>query len=201
SAPVTYVRSITTDHSSSATADLGVLLLVEVFDRVADALLVLDKKDNIIAANRASEDLFGVRSGALLGVALSRLIPVGAPLLALLLAPDRSGPLELEVNLERPNGGNVTANVSAFRLDDGRTVLLCRVASPDGEVGSVATRDERRTAAVLESSRDVFLVFDQHGHISYASPSASSWGLDRNDVTEGDLWRAMHPRDRDSAMA
>ena len=26
-------------------------------------------------------------------------------------------------------------------------------------------------------------------------------GLDRTDVTEGDLWRVMHPRDRDAAMA
>ena len=210
---MTYVRSATTDNSSSASADLGVLLLGEVFDRVADALLVLDPKDQVIAANRAAEELFGVRSGALLGMALSRLSPVGAPLLALLLAPDRNGPLELEMNLQRPVSGNltgglaanvnpnVTANVSAFRLDDGRTVLLCRVASGDALSGAAATREERRAAAVLESSRDVFVVIDEHGHLSYASPSASSWGLDRHDVTEGDLWRAMHPRDRDAAMA
>ncbi len=198
---MTYVRSATTENSSSATADLGVLLLGEVFDRVADALIVLDQKENVIAANRAAEVLFGVRTGALNGLPLSRLTPMGAPLLALLLAPDRNGPLELEVSLERPAGGNVTANVSAFKLEDSRRVLLCRVASGEGATGADATRDERRTAAVLESSRDVFLVIDEHGRISYASPSASSWGLDRNDVTEGDLWRAMHPRDRDSAMA
>lgn len=96
---MTYVRSRTTDNASSARADLGVLLLGEVFDRVADALLVLDPQDLVIAANRAADELFGVRAGALLGSSLSHLVPVGAPLLALLLAPDRSGPLELEVNL------------------------------------------------------------------------------------------------------
>ncbi len=198
---MTYVRSRTTDNASSARADLGVLLLGEVFDRVADALLVLDPQDLVIAANRAADELFGVRAGALLGSSLSHLVPVGAPLLALLLAPDRSGPLELEVNLQRPAGGNVPASVSAFRLEDGRTVLLCRAATGDAEAGAVSTREERRAAAILESSRDVFLVFDEHGHISYASPSASSWGLDRTDVNEGDLWRAMHPRDRDAAMS
>lgn len=198
---MTHVRSIATDNSSSASADLGVLLLGEVFDRVTDALLVLNEDDRVMAANVAAEELFGVRSGGLLNLELSRLIPVGAPLLALLLAPDRNGPLELEVNLERAVGDNVSANVSAFRLKDRRTVLLCRVDATDAAAGQVATRDERRTAAVLESSRDVFLVIDEHGHLSYASPSASSWGLDRNDVTEGDLWRAMHPRDRDAAMA
>ncbi len=195
------VRSMETDNPSSVTADLGVLLLGEVFDRVADALLVLDPNDQVIAANRAAEDLFGVRAGGLLNLDLSRLIPVGAPLLALLLAPDRNGPLELEVNLQRPGGGNVKASVSAFRLHDGRTVLLCRAESDEAEPASVASRDERRAAAVLESSRDVFLVVDEHGRISYASPSASAWGLDRTDVTEGDLWRVMHPRDRDAAMA
>ncbi|MFA5550584.1 MAG: HD domain-containing phosphohydrolase [Trueperaceae bacterium] len=196
-----HVRSVATDNSSSVSADLGVLLLGEVFDRVADALLVLDPQNNVIAANRAAEALLGARKGALNGLELSRLIPVGAPLLALLLAPDRNGPLELEVNLVKPSGGNVTANISAFRLQDSRTVLLCRVASADADGGAVATRDERRAAAVLESSRDVFVVFDEHGRMSFASPSASSWGLDRNDVTEGDLWRSMHPRDRDAAMA
>ncbi len=193
-------RSKPPDGSSSVAADLGVLLLGEVFDRVADALLVLDKKDRIIAANRAAEDLLKVRSGALIDTELSRLSPVGAPLLALLLVPDRNGPLELELTLDRPTGGTVVTNVCAFRLQDGRTVLLCRPLNQDEIFSPAATRDERRTAAILESSRDVYLVIDEHGHLTYTSPSASGWGLDRSDVTEGDLWRAMHPRDRDAAM-
>jgi len=193
---------MTADNRLSASADLGVLLLGEVFDRVADALLVLSPTDHVIAANRAAEQLLGVRAGGLIGQELSRLFPVGSPLLALLTAPDRNGPLELEVDLARPGGGYVTTAVSAFRLQDRRTVLLCRAANAGAEPAQLPpTRDERRAAAILESSRDVFVVVDDHGCLSYVSPSASAWGLDRADVTEGDLWRAMHPRDRDAAMS
>lgn len=187
--------------ASSVSSDLGVLLLGEVFDRVADALLVLDSKNRVLAANRAAEDLLGARQGSLIDKNLSTLSPMGTPLLALLLAPDRSGPLELEMALVRPSGGTVTANVSAFRLEDQRTVLLCRPTDAGEMFTPAATRDERKTAAILECSRDVFLVLSEHGRITYVSPSASAWGLDHNDVTEGDLWRAMHPRDRNSTMA
>ncbi len=193
---------MTAGKHSSASADLGVLLLGEVFDRVADALLVLDSTDRVLAANRAAEELLGARAPELVGMELSQLFPVGSPLLALLTAPDRSGPLELEVEMKRPVGGYVATAVSAFRLPDRRTVLLCRAVSPDTQLAAPhATREERRIAAILEGSRDVFVVVDDHGRLSYASPSASSWGLDRMDVTEGDLWRAMHPRDRDAAMS
>ena len=51
------VRSIETDNPSSVSADLGVLLLGEVFDRVADALLVLDPNDEVNAANRAAKKI------------------------------------------------------------------------------------------------------------------------------------------------
>ncbi len=191
-------------HGGAAGADkphtsLGTLLLAEVFARVQDALLVLDTNDLVSAANPAAEALLHVRPGALLGMSLVKLLPVSAPLLALIVAPDRSGPLQLEVELVRPQGGVVPAAVSAFRVEDGRTVLVCR-ALPTRPADSRASRAERRFRVVVERSSDVFFVIDAHGRVDYASPTAVALGLVAGEHRELDLWRIVHPRDREAAQ-
>ncbi|HRP47045.1 MAG TPA: PAS domain S-box protein [Trueperaceae bacterium] len=191
-------------HGGAAGADkphtsLGTLLLAEVFARVQDALLVLDTNDLVSAANPAAEALLHVRPGALLGMSLVKLLPVSAPLLALIVAPDRAGPLQLEVELVRPQGGVVPAAVSAFRVEDGRTVLVCR-ALPTKPADSRASRAERRFRVVVERSSDVFFVIDAHGRIDYASPTAVALGLVAGEHRELDLWRIVHPRDREAAQ-
>lgn len=180
-------------------AALGALLLAEVFGRVQDALLVLDPSDRVTAANPAAESLLQVRPGALLGMPLVKLLPVSAPLFALIVAPDRNGPLELEVEFVLPQGGSVPAAVSAFRLDDGRTVLMCRPLAPRPSE-SVRSRSERRFRAILERSSDLFFVVDAHGRIDYASPGVSALGLVAGEHRELDLWRVVHPRDREAAQ-
>ncbi len=180
-------------------AALGALLLAEVFSRVQDAILVLDASDHVAAANPAAEEMLQVRPGALLGMALVRLLPVSAPLFALIVAPDRNGPLELEVEFVRPQGGLVPAAVKAFRVEDGRTVLMCR-ALPTRPLDPRGHRGERRFKAIIERSSDLFFVVDAHGRVDYASPSAALLGLVAGEHRELDLWRLVHPRDREAAQ-
>ncbi len=180
-------------------AGLGTMLLAEVFARVKDALIVLDQADVVVAANPAAEALMQVRQGGLVGMPLVKLLPVSAPLLALVVAPDRRGSLELEVDLVRPQGGLVPASVSAFRLDDGRTVLVCHSPSI-GVLDSRSPRAERRFRRMAESSPDVRFVIDAHERIEYASPSAAELGLVAGEHTEADVWRLVHPRDRAAAQ-
>ncbi|MFA5567836.1 MAG: HD domain-containing phosphohydrolase [Trueperaceae bacterium] len=180
--------------------ELGSLLLAEVFERVKDGVIVLDASDQVVAVNEAAEVLMQVRPGALLGIPLVNLLPVSAPLLALVVAPDRLGPLELEVELVRPQGGLVPASVSAFRVDDGRTVLICRALSARPAEARLP-RTERRYRAILERSPDVYFVVDSHGRIDYASPMAAALGLVAGEHRELDLWRLVHPRDRAAAQS
>lgn len=178
---------------------LGALLLAEVFSRVQDAILVLDATDHVAAANPAAEEMLQVRPGALIGMALVKLLPVSAPLFALIVAPDRNGPLELEVEFVRPQGGLVPAAVKAFRLDDGRTVLMCR-ALPTRPLEARGRRSERRFRTIIERSSDVFFIVDRHGRIDYASPGGAVLGLVAGEHRELDVWRLVHPRDRESAQ-
>ncbi len=186
---------------TSAPADLGSTLLGELFQRVTDALLVLDADDRMVAANPAAEALLGVNQGDLLGLEPGDLFPFGSPLLAFLKAPDRTGPLELEIDLALPRGGVINISVSAVRYPDGRTALLCRPTelpeSAEAELGA----SERTAAALLGASHAVTVVLDEHGRFTYLSANASDWGMTGRDLIEGDLWRAMHPRDRDAAMS
>lgn len=186
---------------SAAPAELGSALLGELFRRVTDALLVLDSNDRVIAANPAAEELLAVSQGDLLGLEPGDLFPVGSPLLAFLSAPDRNGPLELEIDLALPRGGVVTTRVSAVRYPDGRTALLCRPAEAPSQPETDASKPALSTSALLDASPAITLVLDEHGRFSYLSASAALWGLTGTDLLEGDLWRAMHPRDRDEAMA
>ncbi len=185
--------------TSQQRAGLGTLLLAEVFARVNDGLIVLDQADQVIAANPAAEALLHVKPGGLVGLPLVKLLPVSAPLLALVVAPDRRGTLELEVDLVRPFGGLVPASVSAFRLDDGRTVLVCHAPST-ATLDSRSPRAERRSRRMIESSPEVRFVIDSHERIEYASPSAAELGLVASEHTEADVWRLVHPRDRAAAQ-
>ena len=69
------------DTVSAATRTLGVL--AELFEHTTDAILILDKHDNVVEANPRAELLLGARSGELDGVALVDMVPVGSPLLSL----------------------------------------------------------------------------------------------------------------------
>lgn len=181
--------------------DLGLALLGQVFALAADAVIVLGATDEVVGANPRAEVLLGAKDGALTGVPLAKLLPVGSPLLALLARPDDDGPLQLEVELARRDGGHVPVEVTAQRLVDGRTLLLCRDTTVRRTAERALARSERRFRALIQHGADVVVVLDAKGRSSYVSPSAARLGFSDRVITEAELWRAVHPRDRDRAVA
>ncbi len=185
------------DTVSAATRTLGVL--AELFEHTTDAILILDKHDNVVEANPRAELLLGARSGELDGVALVDMVPVGSPLLSLLDNSNTEHPLRLEVELERRDGGFVPVEMVARRLADGGKLLLCRDTTLDRTASRVLERTERRFMALVKNSSDIIVVLDGHGGINYVSPAGAKLGLDSAYISERDLWRLVHPRDRDRA--
>ncbi|MFO7545741.1 MAG: PAS domain S-box protein [Trueperaceae bacterium] len=181
--------------------DLGLALLGQVFALATDAGIVLSATDEVVGANARAEVLLGAEAGSLIGLPLAELLPVGPPLLALLQRPDQDGPMELEVELARRDGGHVPVEVTAKRLADGRTLLLCRDTTVRRTAERVLARSERRFRALIQHGADVVVVLDAKGRSSYVSPSASRLGFGDRVVTEAELWRMVHPRDRDRAKA
>jgi len=181
--------------------DLGLALLAQVFALATDAVIVLSATDEVVGANARAEVLLGAETGALIGLPVAELLPVGPPLLALLQRPDEDAPMELEVELARRDGGYVPVEVTAKRLADGRTLLLCRDTTVRRTAERVLARSERRFRALIQHGADVVVVLDARGRSSYVSPSASRLGFGDRVVTEAELWRMVHPRDRDRARA
>lgn len=187
------------DTVSAATRTLGVL--AELFEHTTDAILILDRADNVIEANPRAEVLLGAREGELLGVALVDMVPVGSPLLSFLDTSHAEHPLRLEVELERRDGGFVPVEMVARRLADGGTLLLCRDTTLDRTASRVLERTERRFMALVKNSSDIIVVLDGHGGIGYVSPAGAKLGLDSAYLSERDLWRLVHPRDREQVRA
>ena len=121
---------------------------------------------------------------------------MGSPLLALLKVQDADEPLRLEVELERRDGGFVPVEILARRLGGGSTLLLCRDTTLARSAEQALERSERRFMALVKHSSDVTVVMDGNGGISYVSPSIARLGVHQQIVTESQLWRVVHPRDR-----
>lgn len=194
----TTLRSTGSDTVTGATQTL--LVLAELFEHASDAVLVLDKDDVVVDVNPRAEVLLGANREALVGVSLAEMVPVGSPLLAFLTRSSRDSPLVLEVELERRDGGFVPVEITARRLEDGRTLLLCRDTTVSRTAARVIERSERRFMALVRNSTDVIIVLDGNGGVSEVSPSAARLGLRGQVTRERDLWRAVHPRDRSIAL-
>src|SRR5690606_28465358 len=179
---------------SAATRTLGVL--AELFEHTTDAILILDAEEIVIEANPRAELLLGAKSGELVGVSLVDMVPVGSTLLAFLNTSKDDQPLRLEVELGRRDGGYVPVEMVARRLSDGGTLLLCRDTTLDRTAVRVLERTERRFMALVKNSSDIIVVLDGHGGISYVSPAGAKLGLDSAYLSESDLWRLVHPRER-----
>ncbi|MBX3144893.1 MAG: PAS domain S-box protein [Trueperaceae bacterium] len=171
-------------------------LAYELFSNSFDSVLLLDAAERIVRANPRSEVLLGARERQLVGVYLSALLPVGSPLLALLANRQAEEPLRIEVELVRIDGGFVTVEAVARRLRDGSTLLICRDTTLDRTAGDALAWSERRFRALVQNSTDITVVLDGKGAVSYVSPAASRLGLNRTALSEAQLWRSIHPRDR-----
>ena len=194
----TAQRSTGSETVSGATQTL--LVLAELFEHASDAVLVLDDADVVVDVNPRAEILLGAGRPSLIGIGLSDMVPVGSPLLAFLNGSAREAPLMLEVELERRDGGFVPVEITARRLEDGRTLLLCRDTTVSRTAARVLERSERRFMALVRNSTDVIIVLDGNGGVSEVSPSAARLGLRGEVIRERDLWRAVHPRDRSIAL-
>src|SRR5690606_1456914 len=53
----------------------------------------------------------------------------------------------------------------------------------------------------IQHGADVVVVLDAKGRSSYVSPSAARLGFGDRVVTEAEIWRMVHPRDRERAKA
>ncbi len=171
-------------------------MLDELFNNSFDSVLLLDAGERVIRANPRSEVLLGARERQLVGVYLSALLPVGSPLLALLSNQQSEAPLRIEVELARVDGGFVTVEAVARRLGDGSTLLICRDTTLDRTAEDALAWSERRFRALVQNSTDITVVLDGKGAVSYVSPAASRLGLNRTVMSEAQLWRYIHPRDR-----
>lgn len=176
-------------------------LLDELFQHSFDSLLLLDASERVIRANPRSAVLLGAAETDIVGVYLSALVPVGSPLLAMLDHRQSEEPLHLEVELARIDGGFVTVEAIARRLGDGSTLLVCRDTTLDRTAERALAWSERRFRALVQNSTDITVVLDGQGAVSYVSPAASRLGLNRTVMSEAQLWRAVHPRDRDRVQA
>ncbi len=184
----------TTEKSALRRSDA---LLDELFNNSFDSVLLLDASERVVRANPRSEVLLGARERQLIGVYLSALVPVGSPLLALLANRQGEEPLHIEVELARVDGGFVTVEAVARRLEDGATLLICRDTTLDRTAERALAWSERRFRALVQNSSDITVVLDGQGAVSYVSPAASRLGLNRTVMSEAQLWRAVHPRDRE----
>ncbi len=181
---------------SVVAASRAVRLLEELLEHSSEAVIVLNSHDEVVDCNPRAEITLGARRGELVGLSLEDLVPVGSPLLALLKVQDADEPLRLEVELERRDGGFVPVEILARRLGGGSTLLLCRDTTLARSAEQALERSERRFSALVKHSSDVTVVLDGQGGVSYVSPAIGRLGVHQPIVTEGQLWRVVHPRDR-----
>lgn len=181
---------------------------------VSDAVLLLDPHGRVRGSNEAAEALFRRSASELRGMEAASLLPYGAPLLGLLAAPDRSTPLELEVELALGDGTRSSAALTAVRSEGRGTVLICRplnlleptatrepAPGPQAATAGAGMRGGSLTASILQRSRDIFFLFGEEGEVRYASQSGARYGADFRGGTLESLLRLMHPRDARAARA
>lgn len=137
-------------------------LVEALVDRLDEALLTVDGQGRVRYTNRVAQDLFGYREEEMLGVAVTKLMPVpflNLPDIGLRHYDDQHGEAESvrpRVMGWRRDATTFPVDLQVRELEDGTQMLLIRDASERRHRDNLAHRLHR----LLEQSLDEIYVFD-----------------------------------------
>lgn len=160
--------------------------LVKVLDQVIDAVVSIDRDNNITYFNAAAEALWGYSPEEVIGRNVSMLVPqeIRSAHDGYVNANRTTGQNKIvgtsrEVQLERKDGQRVWANLS-----------LSKVGSGDDTHYTAFVKDitaEKQSRDIiqqtLEQSLDAVVTIDQQNNVTFFNAAAEAlWGYERNEV-------------------
>ncbi len=200
--------------------------LMEIIEFLPDPTFVIDRDGEVIAWNRAMEDLTGVKKEEMLGrkdraYSVPFYGDVRRPLLADLVLRETDEGLEAYSSVERRDG-TLVAETFIPSWNNGRGAHLWGKASllltPNGTVaGAIESirditawketeerlrRSETRYRTLVESINDIIYAIDAGGRITYISPVVSHVSGHRpEDLIGHQYLELVHPDDRARVQA
>jgi PAS domain S-box-containing protein len=159
------------------------------FEHLSDGVVILDDRRRLVEANPAARTL--LHGETPVGAPASSAIPAASTVLALL------------------DEGRSAAEITVEIDGQGRTYEVTHTETPIGNGGSVGhilvfrditdfQRVEAQFRAVVENSRDIISVLDEHGTRRYTSPSTKSiLGYDPEELVGKPAFTLVHPEDRE----
>lgn len=152
----------------------------ELLDAAADAMLVVDGRENVVALNPEAEGIFGFTEAELVDEPLHRLIP---PRFRQLIRSPEPGRHDDPITLFglRRDGTEFPIEFNQSRLDTGRDALMLvtvRDLTRWRRAQEALYREKEQAFVTLSSIADGIITTDRAGTITYMNPTAerlSGW--------------------------
>ncbi|MGB9978374.1 PAS domain S-box protein [Methanobacterium sp.] len=175
-----------------------------IFENSMDAILLTDTDGRILAANHATEKIFGYSKGKICKLSISNLVDTTDPRLSM-ESEDRklNGKFQGELTFIRSNGSKFDAEISTRMFKDvngnERTVLIIMDIARRKQIEEDLRRNEKRYRELVDNANSIIIKMDKKGCITFFNKFAEKFfGFRKEEVIEKNVIGTIVPETESS---